>query len=248
MLASGRLLEAYAGDRARRELGALLERAPRVAHRYPAGEPGGGGPPVDGQVPARRPEGTVDQAPVDVPVGEVRPGDRLLVKPGEVVPVDGVVTGTTAVLDEAALTGEAELVERAGGEPVASGVVNAGSPFDLRASTTAAQSTYAGVVRLVEQAQASKAPFVRLADRYALAFVPLTLALAGIALALSGDPVRGLAVLVVATPCPLILAVPVAIVARVSRAPPGAGWWSRAGGCWSAWPGRGCCCSTRPAR
>ncbi len=206
MLASGRVLEAYAGDRARRELSALLERAPQVGHRYQAEAPGSlGGPPPDRSL-------------VDVPVAELRAGDLLLVKPGEVVPVDGLVVGTTAVLDEAALTGEAELVERGDGERVASGVVNAGSPFDLRASTTAAESTYAGIVRLVEQAQASKAPFVRLADRYALAFVPLTLVLAGIALALSRDPVRALAVLVVATPCPLILAVPVAIVAGISRA------------------------------
>jgi heavy metal translocating P-type ATPase len=228
MLASGRLLEAYAGDRARRELGALLERAPRVAHRYQhAEEPQRAGHHLPNPatraatVPANLPEdrmGSAGGALVDVPVGELRPGDRLLVKPGEVVPVDGLVAGSTAVLDEAALTGEAELVERADGEPVASGVVNAGSPFDLRATTTAAASTYAGILQLVEQAQASKAPFARLADRYALAFVPLTLVVAGIALVLSGDPVRALAVLVVATPCPLILAVPVAIVAGMSRA------------------------------
>ena len=97
-------------------------------------------------------------------------------------------------------------------------MVNAGSPFDLRATTTAATSTYAGILRLVEQAQASKAPFVRLADRYALAFVPLTLAVAGVAWLVSGEAVRALAVLVVATPCPLILAAPVAIVAGISRA------------------------------
>jgi len=157
MLASGRLLEAHAGDRARRELSALLERAPRVVHRYENG------------------------ALVSPPLEEVRPGDRLLVKPGEVVPVDGLVRGATAVLDESALTGEAELVERCDGDQVRSGVVNAGSPFDLRATTTAAGSTYAGILRLVEQAQGSKAPFVRLADRYALAFVPLTLAVAGAA-------------------------------------------------------------------
>jgi P-type E1-E2 ATPase len=161
MLASGRLLEAYAGERARRELRALLERAPRVAHRY-----------QDGGL-------------VSPPLEQVGPGDRLLVKPGEVVPVDGLVTGPTAVLDESALTGEAELVERGDGDQVRSGVVNAGPPFDLAATTTAATSTCAGILRLVEQAQASKAPFVRLADRYALAFVPLTLA-----------------VLVVATPAP----------------------------------------------
>jgi len=194
MLASGRLLEAHAGDRARRELSALLERAPRVVHRYENG------------------------ALVSPPLEEVRPGDRLLVKPGEVVPVDGLVRGATAVLDESALTGEAELVERCDGDQVRSGVVNAGSPFDLRATTTAAGSTYAGILRLVEQAQGSKAPFVRLADRYALAFVPLTLAVAGAAWAASGEVVRALAVLVVATPCPLILAAPVAIVSGISRA------------------------------
>jgi cation transport ATPase len=176
MVASGRLLEAYAGDRARRELSALLERAPRVVHRYQ------------------------DGALVSPPLEQVGPGDRLLVKPGEMVPVDGLVQGPMAVLDESALTGEAELVERCDGDQVRSGVVNAGSPFDLRATTTAAGSTYAGIVRLVEQAQASKAPFVRLADRYALAFVPLTLAVAGAAWAASGEVVRALAVLVVATP------------------------------------------------
>ncbi|MCJ7711867.1 MAG: heavy metal translocating P-type ATPase, partial [Chloroflexi bacterium] len=128
------------------------------------------------------------------------------------------VTGVPAVLDEAALTGEARLVTREAGDPVSSGTVNAGAPFDLRATATAERSTYAGIVRLVEEAQASKAPFVRLADRYALLFVPLALGMAGLAWLLSGDPVRALAVLVVATPCPLLLAVPIAIVAGISRA------------------------------
>ncbi|HEU4896930.1 MAG TPA: HAD-IC family P-type ATPase, partial [Actinomycetota bacterium] len=194
MLASGRLLETYAGGRARRELRALLERAPRVVHRYQDG--GLASPPLE----------------------QVHPGDRLLVKPGEVVPVDGLVKGSTAVLDESALTGEAELVERGDGDRVRSGVVNAGPPFDLNATSTAATSTYAGILRLVTQAQASRAPFVRLADRYALAFVPLTLAVAGAAWLVSGEATRALAVLVVATPCPLILAAPVAIVAGISRA------------------------------
>ncbi|HET6815522.1 MAG TPA: heavy metal translocating P-type ATPase [Actinomycetota bacterium] len=194
MLASGRLLEAYAGDRARRELRVLLERAPRMVHRYQDG--GLASPPLE----------------------QVRPGDGLLVKPGEVVPVDGLVKGPTAVLDESALTGEAELVERGDGDRVRSGVVNAGPPFDLDATSTAATSTYAGILRLVTQAQASRAPFVRLADRYALAFVPLTLAVAGAAWLVSGEATRALAVLVVATPCPLILAAPVAIVAGISRA------------------------------
>jgi heavy metal translocating P-type ATPase len=153
-----------------------------------------------------------------VDVAEVRPGDRLLVKPGEILPVDGTVADAAATLDEAALTGEALPVTRRAGEAVRSGALNAGPAFRLLATAEAARSTYAGVVRLVEAAQAGKAPFVRLADRYALVFLPASLALAGLAWLLSGDPVRALAVLVVATPCPLILAAPVAIVGGISAA------------------------------
>ena len=109
------------------------------------------------------------------------------------------------------------LATREAGDPVSSGTVNAGAPFDLLATATAEHSTYAGIVRLVEEAQSSKAPFVRLADRYALLFVPLALGMAALAGILSGDPVRALSVLVVATPCPLLLAVPIAIVAGISR-------------------------------
>ena len=140
-------------------------------------------------------------------------------KPGEVVPVDGVVDGEIAILDEAALTGEANPIQHRQGEPVRSGATNAAqSPFKLRATAKAEESTYAGIVRLVRQAQAAKAPLVRLADRYALYFLPLTMAIAAIAWVASGDAVRALAVLVVATPCPLILAAPMAIVAGISRA------------------------------
>jgi len=195
MLSGGEMLEIYAAGRARKELAGLVERAPRVVHRYEDGE--------------------LTEPAID----EVRPGDRLLVKPGEIVPVDGVVAGPAeAVLDEAALTGESTPVERRPGDRVASGGVNAGGPFDLRAVATAADSTYAGIVRLVKQAEASRAPFVRLADRYSLVFLPLTLLAAGLAWIVSGDPVRALAVLVVATPCPLILAAPVAFLCGISRA------------------------------
>ncbi|HEY3336069.1 MAG TPA: heavy metal translocating P-type ATPase [Candidatus Limnocylindrales bacterium] len=193
MLATGEWLERFAEGRAHRELSALISRAPRVVHRHEG-------------------EGIVDR-----PIGDVVAGDRLVVKPGEVVPVDGVVHGLPAVLDESALTGESRLATKAPGEPVDSGTVNAGPPFDLLASASAERSTYAGIVRLVEEAQSSKAPFVRLADRYALLFVPLTLVLAGAAWLVSGDPVRALAVVVVATPCPLLLAAPIAIVAGISR-------------------------------
>jgi cation transport ATPase len=115
--------------------------------------------------------------------------------------VDGIVAGGAAILDEAALTGEAHPVERKHGDQVRSGPTNAArTPFNLRATTTAEESTYAGIVRLVQQAQDSKAPLVRLADRYALFFLPLTLLVAAIAWIISGDPVRALAVLVVAHP------------------------------------------------
>jgi heavy metal translocating P-type ATPase len=201
MLSGGQALEGFADSRARRELSALLARAPGTAHRYENG------------------------ALTSPPLAAIRPGDLLLVKPGEVVAVDGMVaeavaaeTGCAAgaVLDESALTGESRPVERALGEPVHSGTVNMGGPFAMRAVAAAAASTYAGIVRMVEAAQAAKAPFVRLADRYALVFLPVTLVVAALAWLLSGDPVRALAVLVVATPCPLILAAPVALMAGVS--------------------------------
>ena len=193
MLASGQLLEARAAARARRELSLLVERAPRTARLR-----------VDGGI-------------IEVPVEQVALGDGLLVGTGQIVPVDGRLL-SAATLDESALTGEPLPVERHQGEAVRSGVVNAGPPIDLVATACAAESTYAGVVRLVEQAQASSAPFVRTADRFAILFVPLTVALAGASWALSGDPVRAVAVLVVATPCPLLLAAPIAIMSGLSRA------------------------------
>lgn len=193
MLATGRSLEAYAQRRATRDLRALLARAPRTARR-------------------RGPGGAIEVVPLD----RVEAADRLLVGPGDVVPVDGTVD-EAATLDESVVTGESRLVQRAAGESVASGVVNAGAAFGMRAVRNAAQSTYAGIVRLAEEATAHKAPMVRLADRYAAAFVPFTLVLAGLAWLLSGDVVRAVAVLVVATPCPLLLATPIAIVSGLSR-------------------------------
>jgi heavy metal translocating P-type ATPase len=193
MLATGEALESYADRRAHRELSALLDRAPRTVTRY------------EGEVLVER------------PVEDVRPGDRLLVKQGAVIPVDGVAS-MHAVLDESALTGESRPVERAAGDPIRSGAVNAGGAFDLIATATAEDSTYAGIVRLVKEAERQKAPAVRLADRYAAIFVPVTLVIAGGAWAISGEPLRALSVLVVATPCPLLLAVPIAIVSGISRA------------------------------
>ena len=152
-------------------------------------------------------------------IDDVAPGDLLLVRPGEIVPVDGRVERDVAVLDESALTGESLPIERRSGDGVRSGAVNAGDSFMMRATRRAADSTYAGIVRLVAEAdaEASSAPFVRLADRYAVAFLAVTLAVAGLAWTLSGDAVRAVAVLVVATPCPLILAAPIAITSGLTR-------------------------------
>jgi heavy metal translocating P-type ATPase len=194
MLTGGAALEHYAIARARRELTALVSRAPRIAHRLQG------------------------EAFTDVPVDEVALGDALVVKPGEVVPVDGIVSAGGAVLDESSLTGESRPVSLEAGMPVRSGGSNAGGPFELRVTATASQSTYAAIIRLVQSAEASKAPLVRLADRYAWMFLALTLVLTAVAWLLEGSSIRALAVLVVATPCPLILAAPAAIIAGVSRA------------------------------
>ncbi|MCA8426179.1 heavy metal translocating P-type ATPase [Burkholderia seminalis] len=192
MLASGRTLERYAQDRAQREMTALLARAPRQATRFENGEWR------------------------SVAVETLVPGDRLLVRSGECVPVDGTLTDD-AELDESMLTGESSIQRRRSGENACSGAVNAGAPFDMAARTTAGDSTFAGIVRMVARAQRERSPSVRLADRYAAFFVLASLLVAGIAWVLTGDVARALAVLVVATPCPLILAVPVAIVSGMSR-------------------------------
>ncbi|KWK70473.1 cation transporter [Burkholderia ubonensis] len=192
MLVSGRALEQYAQSRAQREMTALLDRAPHHAMRFE--------------------NGAWRQVVLDI----VSPGDRLLVRSGEFVPVDGVLTAE-AELDESMLTGEPVVRRRLPGESVCSGVVNAGAPFEMVASASAGGSTLAGIVRMVQSARQERSPAARLADRYAGFFVPLTLLIAGGSWMVTGHVGRALAVLVVATPCPLILAVPVAIVSGMSR-------------------------------
>jgi heavy metal translocating P-type ATPase len=194
MYAGGQYLESFAARRARREMTALLARAPRSALRY------------------------LDSGLEEIELGAIAPGNRLLVRQGDVVPVDGVVAKGSAVLDQSTLTGESLPVRHNTDAPVMSGAVNVGEAFDLVASHRAAESTFAGIVRLIEAAQKSKAPMSRLADRFALVFLAVTVFIAFAAWLWSGDPIRAVAVLVVATPCPLILAVPVAIVSGLSRA------------------------------
>lgn len=193
MLAGGNALEAFASARAKHELTALIERAPRTATRKAGKE-------------WER-----------VPVEEVEVGQTLLVRAGEVIPTDGTIASQRAVIDESSLTGEPLPGTYVRGETIRSGTANAGDVFEMRASQRAADSAYAALVRLVEEAELRRAPFVRMADRYAVFFLPVTLAIAGAAWAIGADPVRALAVLVVATPCPLILAAPIAFMGGLSR-------------------------------
>jgi heavy metal translocating P-type ATPase len=194
MYCGGNNLEDLAVGRAERDLKSLMDRAPKIAHRRNG------------------------SAIEDVPIERVAVGDDILVQAGEVIPIDGIIVSRMAILDEAAVTGEPIPANRQVGELARSGSVNAGETFELRASTTARESTYAGIVRMVSAAQTAKAPFVRMADRYALLLLPLTLITAAAAWYFSGDPIRALAVLVASTPCPLILAAPVAFIGGVAHA------------------------------
>jgi heavy metal translocating P-type ATPase len=194
MYSGGNVLEDIAVARAEHDLRSLVDRAPREAHRR------------------------VGDRIEEVPISAVAIADQLLVRAGEVVPVDGVVTSSAATIDESALTGEPIPVVKVRGAAILSGSLNVGETFELTVSSAAGESTYAGIVRLVTAAQTAKAPFVRMADRYSLIFLPVTLALAFVAWLISGDLIRSLAVLVAATPCPLILAAPVAFIAGVAQA------------------------------
>ncbi|WEX11834.1 heavy metal translocating P-type ATPase [Chelativorans sp. AA-79] len=194
MYAGGTVLEDFARDRAERSLKALTDRSPRFALRKSA------------------------EAVETIPVEDVHVGDDILVRAGDVLPVDGNLLDPAAKVDEQAVTGEPLPESRRAGDFLRSGTVNAGEAFTMRASARANQSTYAGIVRMVAVAQTAKAPFIRMADRFALLLLPATIIVAALAWYASGDPIRALAVLVVATPCPLILAAPVAFIGGVSRA------------------------------
>lgn len=193
MLATGRALESWAAGQARSQLEALVQRSPR-------------------SIQLLQPDGSV----LEVDISKVKIGDRFLVRAGEVVAVDATLEAD-ASFDESALTGEPLPKNRLAGDEVPSGVVNAGSSVAMVATTTAEASTYAGLVRLVQQAKASSAPGVRIANRWAIWFVPLSLALAAGAWLMTGDVEPAIAVLVAATPCPLILAIPIAIISGISR-------------------------------
>lgn len=200
MITGGEALEDFAEGRARRDLSALLERAPQIAHRIEA-----------------------DATTTDIPLDQVQVGDQLLVRPAEVVPVDGVLAvGTDGEpvevdLDESSLTGESMPVAHASGDQVMSGALNGQYAFTMTATALAVDSQYSRIIALVQEASDSRSPMVRLADRYAVPFTALAYAIGGIAWWLSGDPVRFAEVLVVATPCPLLIAAPVAFLGGMSR-------------------------------
>jgi heavy metal translocating P-type ATPase len=194
MLATGRALETWAAGQARRRLESLLERAPRTANLIE------------------------DDASIrEVPVDQVKVGNRVLVRSGEVVPVDGKMI-SAGTFDASALTGESLPLSLASGDSIESGVLNAASSAEIVAMRVAGQSTYANLVKLVESSSANSAQGVRLANRWAVFFVPFAIGFAILTWLITGEVDRAVAVIVAATPCPLILAVPVALISGMSRA------------------------------
>jgi heavy metal translocating P-type ATPase len=194
MLSGGEALEGYALRRARKELTDLIARAPTKAHKEESGHI------------------------LDVSIESVQPGDIIIVKTGEIIPVDGTIIEGTCMVDESMLTGESIPVRKTMRHNVMSGSVAKDGVLKIKATHESSDSKYQRIIRLISDAEQQKAPFVRLADRYSVVFTSVTFILAIGAWIVSGDPVRSLAVLVVATPCPLILATPIAFASGISRA------------------------------
>nr|WP_246723423.1 HAD-IC family P-type ATPase [Rhizobium brockwellii] len=194
MYSGGQFLEAYAHRRADEGMSALLAQVPRTAMRL---------------------DGTGFQ---EIPIEKIAVDDVLLIRKGDVVPADGALVGEVATIDQAVLTGEPFPVRIVRGGNISSGATNEGDAIEIRVLSRAEDSTYAGIVRLVEASRRSKAKLMRLADRFSVWFLVATIAVAGVSAFMSGDMSRIVAVLVVATPCPLILAVPVALAAGTSKA------------------------------
>lgn len=193
MLTGGDTLEDYAAKVARSELQSLLARSPQTAHKLD------------------------NFLLVDIPIEKVQINDELIVKPGELVPVDGTVMVGKSLFDEASLTGEPEPVEKAKGDTLMSGSINGESAITMKADKRACDSQYQQIIQLVKESETQPAHFVRLADRYAIPFTLAAYFIAGVAWFISKDPKRFAEVLVVASPCPLILAAPIAMVAGMSR-------------------------------
>lgn len=194
MFTSGSALEQYAKNRAQKELDGLLKRIPKITH-------------------VKRGKDFVD-----ISIDRVAVGETILIKPGEIVPVDAEVAEGDSYFDESAVTGESMPVEKNKKDILLSGTVNQDTPIQARALRTSANSQYEQIINLVRAAASSKSPMIRMADAYSIPFTIVAFLLASAAWYLTGDSVNALAVLVVATPCPLLIATPVAIVSGISRA------------------------------
>jgi heavy metal translocating P-type ATPase len=194
MLSGGEAIEGYAVDRASSVLRALAARLPSVAHL--------------------KRDGTLE----DVSVSDVRVGDVLVVFPHEIAPVDGEVVEGTGVMDESYLTGEPYMMSKAPGSEVLSGAINGETALTIRATREAQESRYARIMRVMQEAEVNRPRIRRLGDQLGAVYTPVAVAIAGAAWAFSGDPVRFLAVMVIATPCPLLIAIPVAVIGAISRA------------------------------
>lgn len=194
MLTGGEALEDYAERRAKTELSALIDRAPTKAHLIRG------------------------RKTLDVPVKELKVGDKIIIRPGEVVPVDATIFEGTASFDESSLTGESLPQVKKAGDQLLSGSINQDGLITAKALHSAADSQYEQIIKLVRSAAASKAPFVRLADRYSIPFTIIAFVIAIAAWVVGGEPIRFLQVMVVATPCPLILGAPIALISGMSRA------------------------------
>ncbi|MDB5181348.1 MAG: zosA [Candidatus Saccharibacteria bacterium] len=193
MLTGGEALEDYAEHRSKAELDALLTRAPQIAHVIRG------------------------KKVLDVPVTQIKVGDRIIIKPGETVPVDASIIEGSGSFDQSSLTGESMPEPKEAGDTLLSGSISIDGAITAKATQTAAHSQYQQIIKLVKSAANSQAPFVRLADRYSVPFTIFAFALAGVVWVISGDPIRFLEVIIVATPCPLILAAPIAIISGMSR-------------------------------
>lgn len=215
MMAGGTALEDYAAGRAKKELTSLLERVPQTAHRERGGSTSAAGTNTAGTHTAGTPTNGQQE---DVAATEVEVGDILLVRPGEVVPLDGILLSESGSFDESSLTGESLPVERVAGEGLMSGSLNGEAAVRMQVTARMEDSQYSRIVALVKEAADSKAPMVRLADRYAVPFTALAYVIGAIGWIVSGSPVRFAEVLVVATPCPLLIAAPVAFLGGMSRA------------------------------
>lgn len=194
MLTGGDSLEDYAASQAGKELESLLKNAPQSAHLL-----------------------TADSKLKEVSADDLNVGDLVVVKPGELVPVDGVITQGSSTFDESSLTGESTPVSKTQNQKLMSGSINGDSSVTMKVEKVASESQYQAIVHLVKSSEAKPAKFVKMADRYAVPFTIIALVIAGVAWAVSKDPVRFAEVLVVASPCPLILAAPVSLVAGMSR-------------------------------